>query len=335
MKEADIRPKNLHDGILEISRGDVERLILPNKKGLEKIPCPGCGSWRASFQFQKFGMDYVLCQDCYSLYLSPRPKDSFLQQCYPKMKSVQYWESHFYRETAPQRRRRIYAPRARKVTKLFRQYGNAESKTLIDVGCGYGIFLEEVEKLSFFNKLIGIEPSPSLAAVCQKRGFHVVQKSVSDLASSDIPEPASIITCFEVLEHVNSPPEFLTSLSRLLEPGGLLVLTAPSVSGLDVQLLWEKSKTVYPPHHINLLSVEGVRKLVERAGTLQLVDISTPGLLDVNIIQNAKNEGYDLTLGRFFDYIFSREDEKLLADLQRFCQKHNLSSHLMAVLRKM
>ncbi len=334
MKEEEIRPKNLHDTIIELSRQDVERLILPEKNKLEEIACPGCGSKNSTFQFKKFGLDYVLCQDCYSLYLSPRPKESFLNQIYPKMKSVQYWEAHFYKETAEPRREKIYVPRAKKVVDLINQYKVPDKEVLIDIGSGFGIFLEELRKVSDFKKLIATEPTLSLAKVCESKGLDVIKKLGRDLSLSDISKKASVITCFEVLEHIVDPLKFLTVLSKILKPGGLLILTAPSVSGIDVQLLWEKSKTVYPPHHINLLSVEGVKELIGRVNGLELLDISTPGALDVDIIRNAKREGVIENLGKFFDYLFSREDENLFENLQQFCQKHDLSSHLMVVIKK-
>ncbi|MFH1841383.1 MAG: class I SAM-dependent methyltransferase [Candidatus Nealsonbacteria bacterium] len=334
MKESEIRPKNLHDTIIDLSRQDVERLILSKKDELEEIVCPACGSKNLTFQFKKFGLDYVLCDDCRSLFLSPRPTESFLNKIYPEMESVKYWETHFYKETAEPRREKMYNPRAKKVVELADKYSVLDKDLLIDVGAGYGVFLEEIKKVSNFKELVAIEPVSSLAEVCKSRGIKVIEKNAQDATSEDIPEKAAVLTCFEVLEHLINPLTFLNSLSKLLKKEGLFILSAPCISGIDVQILWEKSKTIYPPHHINLLSIEGMESLAKRTNDLEIVEISTPGKLDVDIIRNAKKEGLVDNLGRFFDYFFWRENEEAFSGLQQFCQKYNLSSHLMVVMKK-
>ena len=71
------------------------------------------------------------------------------------------------------------------------------------------------------------------------------------------------------------------------------MFTTLTVSGFDIQVLWEKSKSVYPPHHINLFSIDGFRRLVERSG-LNLVNLCTPVELDVDIVRNIYLEKSDI-----------------------------------------
>ena len=53
--------------------------------------------------------------------------------------------------------------------------------------------------------------------------------------------------------------------------------------GFDLQMLWEKSSQISPPHHINFLSLNGFRSLFNRAG-LKNIQLTTPGQLDVDIL---------------------------------------------------
>jgi SAM-dependent methyltransferase len=236
------------------------------------------------------------------------------------------------KETAEARRKKVYRPRAEIVAELANQYDLESDNNSIfaDIGAGYGLYLEEIEKLKLFDRIIGIEPSPEMAKVCRERGFDVIQKYVG--GTEDIKIDASFATAFEVIEHVLDPLTFLSSAKRILHRGGLLMFTTLTVSGFDIQVLWEKSKSIYPPHHINLLSIDGFRKLVERSG-LNLVHLCTPGELDVDIVRNICFENPDIDIPRFAASIINAS-EKVRTDFQSFLKNNNFSSHVRIIAKK-
>lgn len=102
--------------------------------------------------------------------------------------------------------------------------------TLLDAGCGPAPFLRHYEhtkyELQDFGSFSG-EQGEGLAA---KREFQVAELDIiSDIAK--IPRPDStydVVLCTEVLEHVADAPGVLKELSRLLKPGGKLIVSAPS-----------------------------------------------------------------------------------------------------------
>jgi len=56
---------------------------------------------------------------------------------------------------------------------------------------------------------------------------------VSDITAIPVPDGTfDVVLCTEVLEHVPEPIEALREFSRILKPGGRLLLTAPLGSGL-------------------------------------------------------------------------------------------------------
>ena len=59
---------------------------------------------------------------------------------------------------------------------------NAHS--IVDIGGGYGIFIEEFLKISNFDHYL-IEPSPDLADVCRDKKLNVIEKFLNNVSIDD------------------------------------------------------------------------------------------------------------------------------------------------------
>lgn len=329
MKESEIRPEALFDRYLELSRRDIATFFADHA-AFREIRCPACDSKDSREGFEKLGFHYRVCEQCSSLFLSPRPTEE-MQAAYSRQsEAVEFWSTHFYRETADARREKMFRPRAQQVGALAAQGLVPAGGTFADIGSGYGIFLEELKSLDLFGDIVGIEPAPGLAAVCRGKGFRVIEKMVEDVAEGEV--RADLATAFEVLEHVFEPVRFLQAAAAVVRPGGILLFTTLTISGFDLQVLWNESKSIYPPHHINLLSVGGIRDLVRRSG-LELVEISTPGRLDVDIVSGMAASNRSLPLPRFVESLLA-SPPSVQEDFQLFLQRSLLSSHIRVLARR-
>ena len=70
--ENDIRPDHLMQAQAERFDNDVRRL-LRYKDQFVQVPCPACGSADAEKTLEKFGLTYVTCTECRTMYANPRP----------------------------------------------------------------------------------------------------------------------------------------------------------------------------------------------------------------------------------------------------------------------
>ncbi|MEQ9364470.1 MAG: SAM-dependent methyltransferase, partial [Leptospirales bacterium] len=130
----------------------------------------------------------------------------------------------------------------------------------------------------------------------------------------------------EVIEHVFSPRGFAESVARLARPGGHVLLTGLGYEGFDILNLQELSNSIFPPHHINFLSIKGFERLFSDCGMTD-IEVRTPGRLDVDIVLNSGHGGE-------FMRVLAERGEEAVADLQALLVKHKLSSHIWAFARK-
>jgi SAM-dependent methyltransferase len=327
MKEEEIRPEALLTHYIALSAQDAEQYF---KKGERlNISCVACEKNNYSHCFIKNNFTYVECDNCRTLYLNPRPPLAMFEKFYRESKSSQYWADVFYPAVADIRREKIIRPRVRRLQELFNGK-KIEIKNLIDVGAGYGIFLDEWRSLRPGIEILAVEPSTSLANECRKKGFSVAENIVENL--DEYSNSADLVTCFEVLEHVYSPLRFIKALAQLTVPGGYVFISSLCIDGFDLQVLGEKSSQISPPHHINFLSKVGFVELFKLAGLVDL-EIITPGELDVDIVRNAARLDPSIIAGQpFLNKLLS--DDVVAAAFQNFLVNHGLSSHVWVIGRK-
>ena len=100
--------------------------------------------------------------------------------------------------------------------------------SLIDIGCGDGRFLKEVDILFHPERLMGIDYSEKAIDLARKMNPGLCYEH-RDLLRSPLEEQFDVATLLEVIEHI--PPDslsaFMTSVAKALRPGGRLIITAP------------------------------------------------------------------------------------------------------------
>ena len=324
MKENEIRPKALFDEFLNLLEQDIETFFSGAPRRL--IKCPACGASGVT-AFEKHGFGYQECEQCDTLYASPRPNQNAFQNYYTDGKSPKFWATTFYRETEKARREKIWRPKSRQIRDLIEQY-HADDATLIDIGGGYGLFIEEFRQISSQNTLV-IEPNRHLADVCREKEIQVIEKFLEKIVPQDLPQNKKAFVSFELFEHLYDPGDFLDTLHQCMASGDLFIFSTLSGTGLDIQVLWEASNAVSPPQHLNFFNPHSVEILLNKCG-FKLLEVTTPGRLDVDIICNNAADIKDRYWKNFVKT--ANEDEKKL--LQELISTSGRSSHMLVVCIK-
>ncbi len=325
MREAEIRRREAHNRYLELVKQDLERLLADRSRFIV-VDCPGCGRRDFVPQFEKAGFAYVLCQGCETLFVNPRPAYQDLMRLYAESESTRYWVEEFFRPMAEVRREKIFRPRAEYVAARFPHLARG---VIGEIGAGFGLFLQELRTRWPAATLVAIEPSHEMAEICRGQGVQVIEAMLENVDSGR--HQFDLLASFELFEHLHDPLQFARKTRALLRPGGVLLLTTLNGLGFDIQVLWERAKSVSPPH-LNFLNPTSVARLLARA-EFAIEEVATPGELDWDIVEGAvRVDGVDP--GRVFRTIIRHGTEGARRDLQAWIRHHNFSSHMRVVARR-
>lgn len=104
-------------------------------------------------------------------------------------------------------------------------FGSVRERSVLDVGCGGGIFSEALAKQG--ATVVGIDAEASAIQVASEhaKDLNLPLTYVATSIEAFHGEAFDIITCFELLEHVDEPQRVIKEAANRLKPGGLLFLS--------------------------------------------------------------------------------------------------------------
>lgn len=146
-----------------------------------------------------------------------------------------------------------------------RQYAAANGRAL-DLGAWSGALTKKLQDAGFDVSAGDIEnhlqiPAKFVALDFNNPGF--------DRAFA---EPFDLVTSVEVIEHLENPSAFLRSISRLLKPGGIAILTTPNVDNVAARIKFLLSGKIramdeMAPEHITPIHLDlFLRQILPKTG---------------------------------------------------------------------
>jgi 2-polyprenyl-3-methyl-5-hydroxy-6-metoxy-1,4-benzoquinol methylase len=280
-------------------------------------------------KYQKYSLTFCECIHCKTVYTNPRPTEKILSDYYKKSKSYKYWNEVIFPASEKKRRKNIFKPRVDKILSLCKKHSVHTGK-LVEVGAGFGTFLSEMATRKAFSSLIAIEPTPSLAETCRKKGIKTIESTIEEVPPNTI--KADVAVCFEVIEHLFSPTSFLISCNKILKQGGMMVIACPNIFGFDIQTLGTISDTI-DVEHLNYFNPNSLSYLLESTG-FAVVEKQTPGVLDADLVRSKVLSGKFSLRDSFLKTVLFEKWEKVGSSFQEFLQRNLLSSNMWIVAIK-
>ena len=322
--EVDVRPAGLLAEYVALTKADISQRWGSRASELAGVDCQGCGATERTTAFTKYGLTYCQCVACQSLYVSPRPSAEAIEAFYRESSAIRYWREHILPATSEARAEKIARPRAQWVADGIAEYC-ADAGVACDLSPAGSTLGQE---------LLGIVPGqlPRAMYTLDELGVDGAPGVVVHQATA--PGIVDVVTAFDVLDRCYSGPALAASIAAALRPNGLLFATATSISGFDLQVLWDRSATLTPPDKLQALSMAGLRQLFAPP-TWELIELSTPGMLDAENVRRAIRNAPDADWPRVITSLVSNLDEQGWTDLQGFLQEHRLASFARLVARRL
>jgi SAM-dependent methyltransferase len=132
---------------------------------------------------------------------------------------------------------------------------------VLDVGCGTGQLLVELERLG--AQAVGIEREGG-AARAVRPGLNIIEGDLEDQDS--LPGNMEAVVIWHVLEHLQDPVSALHAAGRLLAPGGLLFLAVPNAASWQARLFGRHWFHLDLPRHLHFLTLDGLGRMLVREG---------------------------------------------------------------------
>ena len=157
-------------------------------------------------------------------------------------------------------------PREKTARHYYRWVEKFVSKgNLLEVGCATGLSLKVAQNQGW--KVFGVEVNEQAALIANGL-LKADLVRVGHLNNDMFPdEYFSLVTLFDVIEHIPHPIEFLSILHKKIAPGGCILFVTPNVDTLSFKILKNKWPHFVQEHPL-LYSPKSMDRLLKETGFL-------------------------------------------------------------------
>ncbi|MEU4289144.1 class I SAM-dependent methyltransferase [Kribbella sp. NPDC026596] len=229
------------------------------------ILCAETGPFRSRGTKDGYGIEE--CLSCGLVQLVPTPTPETLRALYEG-------DSYFGGEAATgyseyEDQEQEYLATFREDVRRIREF--VPSGRILEVGCGYGYFLQCALDAGYDAYGIDLSPAAVKWASTRHPGrvFCGLLQEVPEIQD----QKYDVIFGSHLIEHLTEPSEFLRQASRLLRPGGLVVMVTPNIRSLLSRVSGSRWVSFKIPEHVSYYDPATITKLLNRTGyTVRAVD---------------------------------------------------------------
>lgn len=285
-------------------------------------------------QYEMGEYTVIECENCGFKHIIPIPEQKELNK---------FYEKEFYSQEKP-----LYIKETNEDNDwwklhynfyydLFEKNLNSNSKKLLEIGSGPGLFLNVGIEKDW--DVMGFEPS-KLAYKYSKKFNLNVENGFFDIEK--ISDKYDVVYMNTVIEHVPDPINLIKDVKSILKPDGLVCIIAPNDYNplqniLEDELHFEPY-WISPPQHISYFNFSSIKKLFEK---LDFEVIESLGTFPMEFfILSGKNYVNNDSLGRKchnsrknFEQNIGRNNKHLLINFYYFLAENNLGREFIVIAK--
>lgn len=223
----------------------------PVCKSTHFIPFLTCKDYTVSKEL----FTIVSCQNCNFKFTNPRPSDEVIGSYYKSEEYISH--SNTNKGIIHKLYHAVRSYTLNKKLSLINQY--VSRGTILDFGCGTGMFLSTCKKSGW--NTVGFEPDADARKIAIDNG-NVVSSDFNNLQSSTVYSSFNVITLWHVLEHVSDLQNTLSFFKSHLDSKGVLIIAVPNYKSFDAQYYKEFWAAYDVPRHLYHFDVHTITALL-------------------------------------------------------------------------
>lgn len=230
----------------------------------KNINCPICSSrnltetYSGKIRSAEPGSPYTegykvhKCENCDTIFLNPFPGS--IKNVYEK---GEYWSVR----TDDLNKKEFVNKYIREQLVWLNNIGGKEftNESVLDVGCGHGIFLDVIKNIASRTAGLDIDINLKEHIINRNHEFYSEwpEKSISNF---------SRIVMFNTLEHIENPVTFLKKSKEYLSPNGRIIIGVPNANDFMVDVLDEYKPFFYRKGHLYYFNMNSLSFCLKMSG---------------------------------------------------------------------
>jgi len=268
---------------------------------------------------------FMKCKDCRSFFLIPELQEHELEKLY----SREYTECNQGLDLSD-----AYESKFPEIKEFLELQNTNEDSIFLDYGCGANSLPIIYARRAGFQAL-GMEYDSEVRKIA---GRNTQSEILSRNEVENFEGEFSVIFLGDVLEHLNDPFEELAMLESKLSSNGVIYIQGP-LQGAGTLLhkfiglysfLLPKKLSSFPPYHVNLFTLKGIRILAKRSKleirTYKVKEVTWPAPTWRELRMNPKPRSLLLFLLKRIDSLISKFSEQYGTRINLVAEKSDLGT---------
>ena len=136
-------------------------------------------------------------------------------------------------------------------------------RTLFEIGCAYGLFLDLIK--DEFDHVSGIDISED--GIRYARDELLLDARQVEFLECELEDQKLDVVClWDTIEHLRDPHLYLEKISTHTEPGALIALTTGDIESLNARWKGDNWRLIHPPTHLHYFSKRTLEQILNRYG---------------------------------------------------------------------